>query len=456
MFLISVVIPVYNTEQYVTETIDSVINQSIGFEQNIEMILINNGSVDSSGEICQKYVTIYPNNTVYLEKNENKGVSSSRNQGMTIARGKYITFLDSDDLWSKDAFLNAVNMLEEYADEIDVVSSDMTLFESISKDHVNNQNHMENVIIDMHETPQLIRTNGPATIIKTEIAKKYLYDTQMTCWEDTRFLNEILLEKEKYGMLSSDNRYFYRIRSAGTSASQTKYKKEDYFDGQLHMFCDELIEKSQDKYGRVTAYLQYLLAYAIMSRIYDYCQVLDENDIHRFEKYSKEIFQYIDEKCIWEVGDFEDYVRIKAYAMKKGLNIDYFTKKEKQQKLLENRIGKFKNNNKLISQLERLRTEKVDIKECLGNFTSVVIYGMALPGIVLFNLLLEQGYNVVCGIDRRADKIEYNRINIIFPDENVPHADVMIVMVPSEYEGIKEKYQDTFDGDIISIEAICK
>ena len=91
-FKISVVIPIYNVEEYIEEALDSVINQTLGFEENIQMVLVNDGSSDSSGEICERYEKKYPQNIKYFYK-ENGGVSSARNMGIDYAVGKYLTFL---------------------------------------------------------------------------------------------------------------------------------------------------------------------------------------------------------------------------------------------------------------------------------------------------------------------------------------------------------------------------
>ena len=102
-YKISVVIPVYNVEEYIGETIDSVIKQTIGFKKNIQIILINDGSKDNSENVCLKYKEKYPNNIVYHSK-ENEGVSKARNYAMQYIEGKYVSFLDSDDKIDKDAF----------------------------------------------------------------------------------------------------------------------------------------------------------------------------------------------------------------------------------------------------------------------------------------------------------------------------------------------------------------
>ena len=90
--LISVIIPIYNVEAYLRECIDSVINQTY---KNFEIILVDDGSTDSSGKICDEYVEKYDRITVIHQKNS--GLSVARNTGLSEANGDYIYFLDSDD-----------------------------------------------------------------------------------------------------------------------------------------------------------------------------------------------------------------------------------------------------------------------------------------------------------------------------------------------------------------------
>ena len=90
--LISVIVPVYKAENYLNECIDSIINQSYN---NLEIILIDDGSPDSSGKICDKYAK--KDNRIKVIHKENGGVSSARNEGLKIFKGKYFTFVDSDD-----------------------------------------------------------------------------------------------------------------------------------------------------------------------------------------------------------------------------------------------------------------------------------------------------------------------------------------------------------------------
>lgn len=90
---VSVVVPIYNVEKYIKKCMDSLVNQTL---QEIQIILVNDGSTDESGNIAKEYASKYTNKIIYLEK-ENGGLSDARNFGMRYAEGEYIAFLDSDD-----------------------------------------------------------------------------------------------------------------------------------------------------------------------------------------------------------------------------------------------------------------------------------------------------------------------------------------------------------------------
>jgi glycosyltransferase involved in cell wall biosynthesis len=97
--LISVIIPIYNAERHISECIDSVLKQTY---KKLEILLINDGSIDKSFEICEKFATI--DNRIKLINQSNKGVSETRNKGLEICSGDYVSFVDSDDYLSLNAY----------------------------------------------------------------------------------------------------------------------------------------------------------------------------------------------------------------------------------------------------------------------------------------------------------------------------------------------------------------
>ncbi len=109
---ISVVMPVYNAERFLREAIDSVLDQSF---ENFELIVIDDCSTDSSYDILCEYQRI--DNRVRVYKNEeNKGVSYTRNFGISKAESDYVAFLDSDDMWRNDKLSQQISILEKYPD----------------------------------------------------------------------------------------------------------------------------------------------------------------------------------------------------------------------------------------------------------------------------------------------------------------------------------------------------
>lgn len=110
---ISIIIPVYNCEKYVASCLDSILNQTW---KDYEIIIINDGSTDSSGKICDEYAQRDKRITVIHQ--ENQGVSHARNNGLLRAKGDVVSFIDSDDTLDKEMYEILINAMEEYGVDI--------------------------------------------------------------------------------------------------------------------------------------------------------------------------------------------------------------------------------------------------------------------------------------------------------------------------------------------------
>ena len=126
---ISIVVPVYNVESYLKQCIDSIVNQSFG---NLEIICVNDGSTDSSCSILEAYKA--KDSRIRLVNQENRGVSSARNEGIKLATGNYIAFVDPDDYLEKDAFKVAIDNLENF--DIDILSWGYNSFPNPTNWHI--------------------------------------------------------------------------------------------------------------------------------------------------------------------------------------------------------------------------------------------------------------------------------------------------------------------------------
>jgi glycosyltransferase involved in cell wall biosynthesis len=114
---VSVVIPVYNAERFIAETIDSVLNQSY---LDYEIILVDDGSTDRTTAICRRYAREYPDKVRFFRQS-NSGPGRARNLGIKMAVGRYIAFLDADDLWMPRKLEKQVRYMERQPPEVGMV-----------------------------------------------------------------------------------------------------------------------------------------------------------------------------------------------------------------------------------------------------------------------------------------------------------------------------------------------
>lgn len=106
--LISVIVPVYNVKEYLNTCVESILNQT---HENLEVILVDDGSTDGSGEICDSYAKT--DTRVQVLHTTNGGQAAARNRGIEVCKGEYLTFIDSDDSMEPGIDRNAVSCTEK-------------------------------------------------------------------------------------------------------------------------------------------------------------------------------------------------------------------------------------------------------------------------------------------------------------------------------------------------------
>lgn len=291
-FIFSVIIPVYNAQDYLKETIESIINQTIGFN-NIEIILINDGSKDNSKDVCEKYKQMYPNNIIFIDQ-ENKGVSATRNAGIKVARGLFTNFLDSDDKWSLNSFKVVYDAYKKHKD-ISIFSARMCFFEARTGEHQLNYKYETDKIIDIKNDYEYIQLSSSSIFVKTDLVKKHEYNSKIKYSEDNRFINEIIIEEERMMMLSKPI-YYYRKRKDGTSAIQSTTLNPDWYLVTPKLVYRYLFDLSKEKYGRVIEYFQYLILYDLNWRL-----IINKN--MEFKSGEKEEYIKIVDSLINDISD---------------------------------------------------------------------------------------------------------------------------------------------------------
>ena len=196
----SIITAIYNCESYLSQSIESVINQDIGFKDNIQLILVDDGSTDKSKDIALKYMDKFPENIIVLSK-QNGGPGSARNMGLDHACGEYVNFLDGDDMLSSDVLSSVYAFFDE--NDVDVVSIPLIFFERRDGDHVLNYKFEKTQVIDLNQLFDYPQLHVASSFIKSESIGSLRFDESLTSGEDALFLNKILLKNPKYGVLDN-------------------------------------------------------------------------------------------------------------------------------------------------------------------------------------------------------------------------------------------------------------
>lgn len=223
--LISIIIPVYNSEKYIERCIESVLNQTY---QNIEIVIVNDGSIDSSEALIEKYLD--KDKRIIIINQKNCGVSAARNNGIKKSSGKYITFIDSDDYYEDDAIETLYNCIKKT--NCDLVRGNYRVIKN--KKVIEEGNVVPGKINDFYDLYNKIFDNSiPSYSVLLLIKKDFIFnnniffDENIAMMEDTIFYINIL---SKYPNIYFDNKiiYNYEYNQSGASKSSKYYERNMY------------------------------------------------------------------------------------------------------------------------------------------------------------------------------------------------------------------------------------
>lgn len=322
-YLFSVIVPVYKTEEYVAETIESVLNQTIGFTHNIQLILVNNATPDGAGEICKKYRDIYPDNIVYVELLENRGPSGARNAGIPYVKGKYVNFLDSDDKWAKDAFEKVYAFFERHKD-IECAICRRHYFEAWDSWFYDDRYFTQTRVCDLFSDADFSQFWIGPVFFHYSLFDMVRWDEQALYSEDTKLLNEILLRTEKYGAVREA--VFYYRKRASENLSQVGMQRKSrywYFDSLDRSYL-YLVERSKQMYGAVIPYIQFVLMQEVEWRITqkDFPPEMGPADMRQYREKLREVLENIDDAVIMRQPKLWKEYKIACLQIKYGRDIE--------------------------------------------------------------------------------------------------------------------------------------
>ncbi|MCT4287903.1 hypothetical protein CMU71_15445 [Elizabethkingia anophelis] len=218
--LISVIVPVYRVEEFIHECVDSIIAQSFS---NLEIILVNDGSPDRSGEICDEYAQ--KDKRIKVIHKANGGLSDARNMGLSVATGEFISFVDSDDIINPDF----IQILYTNIGDADL---SFCLFKEFSDNEIITYNLVEikslDIISSQRMLSELFQYHYPASVIAcSKLYKSSLWNNvrfpKAKVHEDEFVIHEILDQCDFISFVEAEL-YYYRKREESIMSSASKEK----------------------------------------------------------------------------------------------------------------------------------------------------------------------------------------------------------------------------------------
>ena len=213
-YRVSVIVPIYNGSEYLKKCLDSLLRQTIGNNQ-MEVLLINDGSTDESERICQEYTRFYKNFKYFYKENE--GLSATRNYGLRRANGKYIAYLDCDDMYSKETLKNVCDFFDMHYEEIDEITIPIVRYKNgkTLPMHYRYKYETKTGIYDLDEFPFVSQTTINI-IVKNLLEDNIFFDeTPNFRHEDQAYNNEILMKKRKIGFVEEAEYKYNRDNDTG-------------------------------------------------------------------------------------------------------------------------------------------------------------------------------------------------------------------------------------------------
>lgn len=250
--MVSIIVPIYNAEQYLRRCVDSILNQEY---TDFELLLVNDGSTDASGDICEEYRDQDPR--VIVIQKENTGVSDSRNRALDRARGKYLQFLDSDDWITPDATRLFVRAAEEYG--CDMVISD---FYRVVGERLSPKGDIEEEGVLTREEFAAHMMENPADfyygvlwnkLYRRDIVEEHnlRMDTDISWCEDFMFNLEYIRYAKVFYALHAPIYYYVKrkgsLASQGINISKTVKMKLNVFEYYNNFYKHVLEEEDYEK-----------------------------------------------------------------------------------------------------------------------------------------------------------------------------------------------------------------
>ena len=244
---VSIIVPVYNVEKHLSRCLDSLLNQSYS---NFEILLINDGSTDNSGQICDVYQA--KSDKIRVFHLENGGVSKARNYGIENAKGDFIQFVDSDDYVNETYISSMIDQIKDKSVDllisgimqVQLTNHKLTLLKEIisTNNGLYKKKDLKHIMSDLIDSSYINYCYSKLISRKMLIENKIRFDISISLGEDTLFVLDVIRHSQ-YIYILSRAEYNYLIHSNDTLTYKFRPDKFDVLNDLSRKILDFCIEE---------------------------------------------------------------------------------------------------------------------------------------------------------------------------------------------------------------------
>ena len=302
----TIIIPAYNAENYLRDSIKSVVNQTLDFHNHCEVIIVDDGSTDQTSAICKEFTTLYPENIKYIYS-ENGGPSNARNIGLNAMAQDtdYVGFLDADDYFSENAIEEVLAFFQRNPG-VQLAVIPIYHFEKVdTPQRLNYRFDKGDRVIDITKEYKSIHFHIGGCFFNAQhfLGKDSIrFRRDLTFWEDAYLINTLLLRTNMYGVVAGP-KYYYRKRLEEDSLVDQAWFNKSRYTEMIHKCYYGLINESKRQHQRIIPYIQFLITYHLRHYLFPknngiVYDVLNKQEQNEFFSTFVELLQKIEPKYI--------------------------------------------------------------------------------------------------------------------------------------------------------------
>ncbi|MCQ9335072.1 glycosyltransferase family 2 protein [Corynebacterium phoceense] len=353
--IISIIVPLYNVEDYVIECLESIRDQSNIAKDQIEVLLIDDGSTDGTLPLVRDFISSHEGMTWRLEEITHRGVSAARNFGLGKAAGDWFAFIDGDDVIPSNYLSEALAFISDNEINTGLFCAPIEFFRAQQGMHPLNRNlSRTNFIVNVDDEPKRIRVHIPGCFVSAALWSRLSlsFDEEVSFSEDKLLVASILMSERSYGLMGRTSYQFRKRTNDSPSKSTIQGAPESplWYLNTLLRVDSLIVEKALRDYGEIPKFVEYLLAYDLQWRLQlDNQSVISKSQENAYIALIAFLLQIVSDDVILGMASAPVEYRVFALRLKYGTTFEESTSIVKDSVFLgDNLLWRFTEDNSIF------------------------------------------------------------------------------------------------------------